>query len=508
MSILKKTVFIIIFICLASQLYSKNLERIPLDSNIYNNDDYIYIENGEVPNFFSRPYSYNQSYNPINYKGHFLNPILGLSVRFQNINTEIPYELESYWYNRWIENKPLINLGFQAGMDNFFIHTQFDIRFDYFGGFNGDTFINIPYKDYWYQDFDFNFPTRGYITFGNKDLQLLIGRDKLKFGPGQKTNLMISNESAFFNQLSLTYQSKKFKSTFFFIPLESYLSASEKSELEELINTSDLIPVGNFGKDLTDQSKYLTGHRFEFKPLKNLLLSFTDMLLVGGRFPNFEDIPPTMFYHNVYGENYSNVMIGFDFFWTVINGLGIYGEFIIDDIRNNFETEYSVPTSFGVLAGLRYNIPLVKGRLVFSFEGAYTDPFTYKRWHPYMAFYSRRKLISTSVTENRYLDSPIGFFLGSDSMYISAWINYIWRNKLDLSLGWEYWDSGVNNNIIGEELIISYAETSSDINNVTNLIYLESCFQITEKVSIDLKERLLINSDLLNVISLSVNISF
>ncbi len=508
MSILKITLVIIISIYLTSNLYSNNLERIPLDSNIYNNDDYIYIENGEVPNYFSRPYSYNQRYNPKNIKGHVLNPILGLSIRLQNINREVPSQLESYWYNRWIENEPLLNLGFQAGMDNFFIHTQFDVRFDYFGGFNSDTFINIPYKDYWYQDFDFNFPTRGYLTFGSRDLQLFIGRDKLKFGPGQKTNLMISDESAFFNQLSLTYQSKKFKGTFFFITLESYLTTDEKSELEELINTSDLIPNGNFGKDLTDQSKYLTGHRFEFKPLKNLLVSFTDMLLVGGRFPNFEDIPPTMFYHNVYGENYSNVMIGFDFFWTVISGLGLYGEFIIDDIRNNFENDYSVPTSFGVLAGLRYNIPWVKGRLVFSFEGAYTDPFTYKRWHPYMAFYSRRKLISTSVTKNRYLDSPLGFFLGSDSILLSGWFNYSLGFKLDLSLGWEYWDNGANNNTIGEELIISYADGSAENRNFTNLIYLESGYQITEKISIDLKERLLINSDLLNVISLSVNISF
>ncbi len=332
----KIIIYITLYTLTQTLIFSQNLEYIPLDSHIYEKDDYKYIENGEVPNFFSRPYSYNQSIEAKLNKGHYLDPILDISIRGQNINNDIPVELEGYWYNNWIKKQPLLNLGFSTGTDYFTIFTQFDIRIEYFEGFNEDTYVNFPDGENWYQDFDFNFPTRGYLSFGTKYLQLFLGRDKIKFGPGQKTNLMISGETSFFNKLNLSYQNNSFKGSFFFIPLESYLTGKEKDEIS-LLNDSDLIPNGNYGKNINEQSKYLSGHRFEFRPTRNLLISFTDMLLVGGRFSNFEDIPPTMFYHNVYGENYSNVMIGFDFFWTVVKGLGIYGEFIIDDIKNSFE---------------------------------------------------------------------------------------------------------------------------------------------------------------------------
>ena len=125
-----------------------------------------------------------------------------------------------------------------------------------------------------------------------------------------------------------------------------------------------------------------------------------------------------------------------------------------------------------------------------------------------MAFYSRRKLISTSINKNRYVDSPIGFFLGSDSLFLSSWFSYNLGNELDMSIGWEYWDRVVNNNIIGDELIISYAEGSSGIKSSTNLIFLMGSYQFSDKISFDLKERLFITNDLLNVISLSINLKF
>ena len=80
---LLKSSILIVLLTLSSYIFSYNLERIPLNSPLYINDDYIYIENGEVPNFFSRPYSYNQSYNSKPIKSEILEPILGFSLRFR-----------------------------------------------------------------------------------------------------------------------------------------------------------------------------------------------------------------------------------------------------------------------------------------------------------------------------------------------------------------------------------------------------------------------------------------
>lgn len=495
---------LIFIILLPLSIFPQSLEKISLNSVNYLITDYINIENGESPPFFTRPYISGRQLK----RKHIIKPILNISIRAQYLNRDIEDKDLSYWYNRWLENDPLLNLGFIAGMENFLIYTDFDIRHDFFGGFNSSTYLNLPYRDYWYQDFDFNFPIRGYLIFGNRNLNLLVGRDKLQFGPGQKGSLMISSESPFFNQLKLTYSSKKFQASYFFIPLESFLSKEEKRELEDFfLSDSSLIPAGNFGKDISDQSKYLTGHRFEIKPNNSMILSFTDMLVVGGRFPNFEDISPSMFYHNVYGENYSNVMIGFDFFWVPIRNLGVYGEFIIDDIRNDFENKFSVPTSLGYLGGLRYNIPNKFTKLVFNFETAYIDPFTYLRWHPYTSFYTRRKYISTSINENLYLDSPIGFFLGPDSNFFSVWITAIY-NKSMLSVGWEYRSRAVIPDLTPEEFIISYSENIDRKREELNSIYIDLEHRINRSYSINFKEEILVNNNILNILTLSFNMKF
>lgn len=489
-------------------LFSQGLERIDLKSNIYIIEDFNSITGGYAPSFFSRPYSKNQiagsSYKTM---GLYFKPILNLSIRGQYLNSNIEDEKRSYWYNRWLENAPLLNLGFIAGNSYFLIYTDFDIRHDFFGGFNNNTYINIPYRDFWYQDFDFNFPTRGYLIFGNRELQLLIGRDKLQFGPGQRGSLMISGNSPFFNQLNLSYTTSSFKASYFFIPLESFLSEQEKNQLDEFINSeSSLLPKGNFGKTITEQSKFLTGHRFEFKPNRRLMFSFTDMLVVGGRFPNFEDISPSMFYHNVYGENYSNVMIGFDFFYVPIDGLGFYGEFIIDDIRNEFEKEKSVPTSLGYLGGVKYGNSINDFRFILNIETALVDPFTYLRWHPYTSFYSRRKYISTSVNENIYLDSPIGFFLGPDSLFFTLWTDIIYRG-FNVSLGWEYRKRGVIEDLNPEDFLISYSKEVDRDYFESRVIYLKGSYIINKRYSIDLKEELYIEKTLFNVVSISLNIT-
>ena len=372
-----------------------------MGDRFYFDEDYRYLENGSAPNFLSRPYSRNKSkeYRPP-LKNYYFNPEISLSLRGHYFTGELNDEDESYWYNDWLYNNPLILIAFQTGNENFVIDARFDIRQDFFNAFDSDNYWNVPAT---FQDYDYNFPTRGYIAYGNENLQLFVGRDKISWGPGQRSNMMLSSTVPYFDQINLSYQNPIFKGTFVFIPLESYLTKKEKRIIDEALE-NDLTPEGHFDKEMDQQSKYITGHRFEFKPVDNLIIGFNDVLVVGGRFPNFEDIPPTMFYHNIYGENYSNVMIGFDTWWTILPGLAVYGEIMIDDIRNTLEDSYTVPTSLGGLGGIQYQLPFPKSRIVSNMEFGITGPYTYERWHPYTNFYSRRKLYSTSIESNELID--------------------------------------------------------------------------------------------------------
>lgn len=494
----------IVLLLLPFLLYSQGMERPSMGDRFYFDEDYRFLSRGSAPNFFSSPYSRNKSksYRPPD-KSYYINPDISFSLRLHSFTGDISDGTESYWYNHWLCNDPLVLIGFQTGNENFVIDTRFDLRQDFFNAFHSDHLWNIPPT---FQDYDYNFPTRGYIAYGNKNLQLLVGRDKISWGPGRRSNMMLSSTVPYFDQINLSYQNRVFKGTFVFIPLESYLKKKEKNTVNEALE-NELTPEGHFEKDMDQQSKFITGHRFEFKPLESLIIGFNDILVVGGRFPNFEDIPPTMFYHNIYGENYSNVMIGFDTWWTILPGLAVYGEFIIDDIRNTLEGSYTVPTSLGGLGGVQYLIPSSRSRIVSTVEFGMTGPYTYERWHPYTNFYSRRKLLSTSMDSNEVIDTATGMFLGSDALYITLWLD-CYRARWKLSGGWEFWKTNPESHLIGVEIIEHYNESPDRDYDYTNIIFCQGSFVLNDHLRLGYRETLMLGDEAIHYLSLSLTVGY
>lgn len=506
---MKKTLLKTLFILIFTHIPLFSVDRHPVDSEVYLQYDYDSLQNGETPNFLSKPYSSSFLPGYKTEKGNYLTSNISFSPRFNWFYGDKIENLEYFYYSEWISHNPLINLGFSVGNEIFTFRYDLDIRHDFFSGYSSDSYINIPTTESWYLDFDFNFPIRGYATIGNETLNLFIGRDKISFGPGKRTNLMLSKETPFFNQLSLTYYSKKNKTTLFFIPMESYLTDIEKSELDEFIsNNSNLLLDVNYGKDYDSQSTYITGHRFEFRPFRNFIITFTELLVLGGRFNNLEDITPAMFYHNVYGENYSNVMLGFDFYYAVIPGLGLYGEYIIDDIRNSNEKDITVPTSTGYLVGVEYQLPDLFGKTTLHIEGADISKFTYKRWHPYLNFYSRRKLFSTSVGSNKYVDTPTGFFLGSDSGFVSLWLTFLQDFTIHGELGYEMWFIGENSNITGEELIDRYINNTETVRDTYHNIRLDLTYTLNDHIEFNLQNSFITGITTSNFLSFYMTYKF
>lgn len=498
-----------------SPLFCNDLDRLPLTSSIYRRTDNYYIKLGYSPPFYSRPYSVQSIPEIIktsdeNLSEHrFLKGIFDLSLRMNIVNKNPDELLLSYWYNRWIEKDPLLNIGFVAGNNIFHIRSEYDLRLDFPYSFKEGLFLNIPTGDLWYQNFDFNFPTRGFIVLGVSELQLLIGRDKMHFGPGQKVGLFLSKESSFYNQLNLSYKSSNFKATFFTIALESYLTDDERDELDYFLNPDnglvDLWRV-KYEKDLDSQSKVLSGHRFEFKPVENLILSFNDMILFGGRLSNFEDMTPAMFYHNIYGENYSNVIIGFDSLWVPFPGYALYGEVIIDDIRNIHEDDLTVPTSVGYLLGVTYVIDGFNGDIRFSVEAAKVDEFAYRRWSPLQSFFNRRKVFSINGGRDIY-DNSIGAFLGPGSDFVSFWADYDSKNFLSISVGWEYWKMSTSVNVHTQELINAYKQGSIGEYKYYNVIYLQSRYKLTSNLSLQLEDHIVISNTIFNYLNMGISYS-
>jgi hypothetical protein len=441
------------------------LDHFPIRSFETETLDRLFLEIGEAPPFYSRPFSnyvflrhlrYLESrsaelsqnnrkllhallerLSAQEYRGSFLLPILESSLRLQYQTEEISAVEEYLYYRASLDETPLLNPGFLAGVPYFLIHTEMDIRRDFFSSYRPGNYTNLPIGDVFYQEFDFTFPTKGYLKLGSAAVDLTVGRERLKWGPGYRSSLVLSDSPPYYDMLTVSYRAPAFAACFFYSTLESYLTAEE---YEVQLAKQDEGAV-NFSKDSTGQYKFLAGHRFELKIKRNLTLGMSDLIVIGGRVPEFNEITPLMFLHNVYGENYSNVILGFDAAVVPCRNLQLYAELAMDDIRNVHEDDSSPPTSMAWLAGLWLLRPLDSGNFSFRFEWARVDPWTYNRWQPYLIFTSRRKYLSTAMGK-QILDFPIGYFLGPDVQSFYWLVDWNSGKKLAAGLSYELRQKG------------------------------------------------------------------
>jgi len=467
-SVLLKLLSILIFFISLFPLYSQIADNYPPRSDEIAALDKFFLELGETPPFYSRPFSNHQYFyylEQIESRQHnlspsskrlfskllekhrwmseketFLLPVLEASAELKYQNREIPDSHKYLYYRESLDSPPLLNTGFIAGSPHAAVHLEYDLRKDFFVYSRQKDYSNLPTGDPFVQDFDFNFPTRSYLKVGNLHLDLLIGREQIKWGPGYRSSLVVSDSPPYYDMLLFSYFSESFKASFFFTALESYLTK------EELKIQQDMTDIGtiSFEKEASDQYKALTGHRFEFKFHDTLLIGVSDVLLFGGRAPELNEISPLIFLHNVYGENYSNVMMGFDASYVPVHNVRIYGELAIDDIRNSWEAGSSIPTTTGKMAGLQVmNTPL-PGSPDFYYEWARLDPWMYNRWQPYLIFSSRRKLVSfpDSTKYASYLDFPTGYFLGGDVQTFYFELAWSHNPQLNTSLSYEFRQKG------------------------------------------------------------------
>ena len=461
---------ILIFFLAFSSIFSQIADNYPLSGFEIKILDRFFLEIGQTPPFYSRPFSnyqylyylkkierrkdelsiHSRNLFKLLLQKHirqskrdiFLVPILEGSTGLKYQSDNIPEAQKYLYYRKSLYYTPLLNLGFIAGFPNAVIHVEYDLRKDFFVFSRPSDYSTIPTGDPFVQEFDFNFPTRSYLKVGNLNLDLLIGREQMKWGPGYRSSLVISDSPPYYDMLHLSYFSDFFKATFFFAALESYLTEAELGIQEAMWDKG----VITFEKNdhPFEQYKTLTGHRFEFMFFDKLLIGVNDIIVIGGRAPELNEITPLMYLHNVYGENYSNVMIGLDASFVPCRNVQIYGEFAIDDIRNPWEGESAIPTSLGYLAGIHLVNTVLPGYPDFHFEWARIDPWMYNRWQPYLIFSSRKKLVSLpDFTDNHsYLDFPTGYFLGGDvqSFYFELFWDYDFL--LETSISYEFRQKG------------------------------------------------------------------
>lgn len=228
---------------------------------------------------------------------------------------------------------------------------------------------------------------QGYLKLDFKYVDLLFGRDYLRWGPGQKEFLLLSGFAPPFDMLKLTGEIGKFKFLFFATALDE-------------ITISDTL-----------YKRYLSGHRINFKLKPSLELGISEVVVYGGAERSLE-----LYYLNpillFYGEQFNqreddNPLWSFDFSFTGTRFLELYGEFMIDDFQYDFKTE---PHQIGYKLGVNCAHFFGMGGSFLNLEYVRINNWVYgqnRHWNLYV-----------------YHDIGMGSFLGPDADQISLFSGY------------------------------------------------------------------------------------
>ena len=159
-----------------------------------------------------------------------------------------------------------------------------------------------------------------YIQYSSDLGHIAMKAEPLHWGNG-KNSLILSNNVPPYAMFSWDKQLGKSRFSFFH---GSILPAESDTTINGLI---------------TNEPKYLVGHRWEVAITNKLQGAFTEMLVYGGRDPELMYFLPTIFLwpvqHNMTSQSADNILWFFEGKYFPVNGLQFYGTFMIDELRTS-----------------------------------------------------------------------------------------------------------------------------------------------------------------------------
>jgi len=242
---------------------------------------------------------------------------------------------------------------------------------------------------------------QGYLKLYFKPISIFFGRDYLRWGPGQKDFLLLSGFAPPFDMLKLEAGTGWFRFLFFATSLD------EKTISDTL------------------HKRYLSGHRINIKPKPYLEFGASEVVLYGGAGRSWElyYLNPILLY---YGEEFNqkgddNPLWSFDFSFTGIRDVELYGELLIDDFQYDFKTE---PHQIGFKLGANY-------ANFFGLEGGLLN-LEYQRINNWVYGQNRAWNLYT------YHDIGMGSSLGPDADQISLFSHYHLSHDFQMSFSLSY----------------------------------------------------------------------
>ena len=329
-------------------------------------------------------------------------------------------------FNNDIENKKNLSttLGYVGGVIRGTILNKFGF---YLRGINGNVFGNKE-TALLRNDLSYNFKltekpdqaffdeTEGYATADFDLVKFKLGQDRINIGYGPVKALLDDNSPKFdYIEFNIAYKFFNF----------SYFHG-------KLLGNTTYSFDSTTGQITTVEEKYIGYHRIGFNISRDVNFGIGEFIIYGDRPIDLSYLNPFSFYKSIEHQNRDrdNSMLFFDFKNFSIQGLKLYGTFLIDDITINKLGTGWWGNQFMFNAGL-YSTNLYKIiPLDFKFEYIAIDPYVFTH-----------RFIRNNFTNFGY---NLGSFLHPNSELFYTQTNYRFTNRLSLSGDFSYSIHGAN----------------------------------------------------------------
>lgn len=377
-----------------------------LFSSIYFSE-FIFYSSNNFENNFENKFSINIMYSFSNWSNGF--------VVFHGDGNGYPTNPAENVFYLFDNIKPFFEISLFYNFQNLVLYTNIPFQKEIISK------VKDPSTNFFLVDekptFDMNGPENFLLGYISDNIFLAIGRFPLHWGDS-KYPISIS-DTTFQDNITFSTKNNFFKYTYHLISSYPLLSSYEQEVQRKYFEKHT--PSTNFFEPV----KTIAAHRFDFF-IDNFRIGIGEINVVGGKIPDIIDINPLMFFHNTYGEGYSNVLSSIDFNVKVSN-ISIYGEFCLDDINGPTEvgTNYK-PDAYG------YNFGMFLDYKPFNvwIEYDFTSEWMYiTNYLPYLRVNVRHFYIDNNNNNNSFpsrslMDYPLGFRYGPDATMISLGFSF------------------------------------------------------------------------------------
>ncbi|MBU4602297.1 capsule assembly Wzi family protein [bacterium] len=254
------------------------------------------------------------------------------------------------------------------------------------------------------------FPSLSSIEF--PALDLMVGRDSMRWGPGYQGNLILSNNPPAFDMIK-------------------YSGTIDLNDLWEGLGKINFTKFFSLLDSLDGQNRYFSGQRLEYKLLDALTLGLSETAIISQDssilfYNPLPFIPPyyvTWWIASMLSPQEVNCNVALDAEINLTRKIKLYGEWMADDFIF-FPEENPFPNRTGFLAGAYLVDPLGTSNTDFRIEYTHINNYVYFPTHPWQDY----------LYQGEYIGHPLG--PDADQLYLE--LTHRLSDKFNLSLSYTH----------------------------------------------------------------------